>query len=348
MLKEPFHIKFNKLMRNSRNGNGRSDRSSRQSSDQNQYGSNRGYESGNRDEGNYDREDNDRNQGQDQDFDSRNYGRGSQNYGSDYDRGMRNDYGNNSYTENEGYDQGGGNRGNMGQSGQRGYDQNFESNDWARQRGGQQNRRGPGQDNWSSGNSGGYGNWGSSGGSGSYGNETRNYGEDYGRMGGSYGRGSGSSGQSGSQQGGSNSGRGTSSFNTNRGGQWGGSVESMRGKGPKGYRRSDERIQEQLNDILTDDDMLDASNIEVTVKNGEVSLSGTVNNREAKRRAEDLVESISGVNNVENRIKVSTEGSSENRGSQGSQDRGSQESDKSKTGQSGSQNKNKTHQNAEV
>jgi Flp pilus assembly secretin CpaC len=125
----------------------------------------------------------------------------------------------------------------------------------------------------------------------------------------------------------------------NRGGQWGGSVESMKGKGPKGYRRSDERIEEQLNDTFTDDHMLDASNIEVTVKNGEVTLSGTVNNREAKRRAEDLAENLSGVTNVENRIRVSEKSEEQ----KGTQDRGAQESDKSK-----SQNKNKTHQNAEA
>jgi hypothetical protein len=50
--------------------------------------------------------------------------------------------------------------------------------------------------------------------------------------------------------------------------------------------------------------MLDASGIEVDVTNGEVRLSGTVEHREAKRRAEDLAESISGVSNVENIIKV--------------------------------------------
>ena len=40
------------------------------------------------------------------------------------------------------------------------------------------------------------------------------------------------------------------------------------------------------------------------VQNHEVILTGTVENREEKRRAEDLVESISGVHNVENRTRV--------------------------------------------
>ena len=77
-----------------------------------------------------------------------------------------------------------------------------------------------------------------------------------------------------------------------------------RGKGPKGYKRLDERIREEVNDVLCDDDQIDASEIIVSVENGEVSLSGTVSDRRAKRRAEDLVEEISGVTNVENRIRV--------------------------------------------
>jgi hypothetical protein len=77
-----------------------------------------------------------------------------------------------------------------------------------------------------------------------------------------------------------------------------------RGKGPRGYQRSDERIREDVCDRLSDDAMLDASEIEVNVNGSEVILSGTVLSREAKRHAEDLAESISGVRNVENRIRV--------------------------------------------
>ena len=77
-----------------------------------------------------------------------------------------------------------------------------------------------------------------------------------------------------------------------------------RGRGPKGYRRSDERIKEDVNDRLSDDYYLDASDVEVAVENTEVTLTGTVNNRNDKRRAEDLAESVSGVTNVENRLRV--------------------------------------------
>lgn len=77
-----------------------------------------------------------------------------------------------------------------------------------------------------------------------------------------------------------------------------------RGRGPKGYRRSDERIREDVSDRLTDDAWLDASNVEVTVNDGEVTLSGTVDSRDAKRRAEDLAERVSGVGDVQNQLKV--------------------------------------------
>jgi hypothetical protein len=77
------------------------------------------------------------------------------------------------------------------------------------------------------------------------------------------------------------------------------------GRGPRGYRRSDERIREDVNDRLTDDPNLDATDIEVGGDDGAVTLSGTVTNRPGKRRAEDLAESVSGVKDVNNQLRVS-------------------------------------------
>ncbi|WP_230531611.1 BON domain-containing protein [Microvirga roseola] len=77
-----------------------------------------------------------------------------------------------------------------------------------------------------------------------------------------------------------------------------------RGRGPKGYQRSDERIQEDVNDRLTDDPHLDASEIEVSVSNREVTLNGTVNSRFEKRHAEDLADSVSGVTHVQNNLRI--------------------------------------------
>lgn len=77
-----------------------------------------------------------------------------------------------------------------------------------------------------------------------------------------------------------------------------------RGRGPENYTRSDERILEDACDSLTDDWAVDARNIQVTVKDGEVTLDGTVDSRSAKRRAEDCVHDISGVKHVQNNLRV--------------------------------------------
>jgi hypothetical protein len=77
------------------------------------------------------------------------------------------------------------------------------------------------------------------------------------------------------------------------------------GRGPKSYRRSDDRIREDINDRLTDDPFIDASDIDVKVSSAEVTLSGTVENRLQRRRAEDIAERISGVNHVQNNLRVS-------------------------------------------
>lgn len=76
------------------------------------------------------------------------------------------------------------------------------------------------------------------------------------------------------------------------------------GKGPKGYVRSDERIREDVCDRLSDDDELDASEVSVSVKEGEVVLEGTVSDRYSKHRAEDIVESVSGVRDVSNHLRT--------------------------------------------
>jgi len=77
-----------------------------------------------------------------------------------------------------------------------------------------------------------------------------------------------------------------------------------RGKGPASYQRSDDRIREIICEALTEDDRIDATHIDVSVRNGEVTLSGTVDDRQMKRFAEDAVENISGVRDVQNQIRV--------------------------------------------
>ncbi len=77
-----------------------------------------------------------------------------------------------------------------------------------------------------------------------------------------------------------------------------------RGKGPKGYRRSDERILDDVSDRMMDDGALDASDIDVTVSDGEVTLTGFVTDRFEKRRAEDCADSVSGVRHTQNNLRI--------------------------------------------
>lgn len=79
---------------------------------------------------------------------------------------------------------------------------------------------------------------------------------------------------------------------------------SHRGRGPQGYKRSDERVTEEAHEHLTEDAWLDASNISIAVSGGEITLSGTVRERDAKHRAERLVEDIVGVTHVQNNLRV--------------------------------------------
>ena len=81
-----------------------------------------------------------------------------------------------------------------------------------------------------------------------------------------------------------------------------------RGRGPKGYQRSDERINEEVHQRLTDDPWLDATEINCSVSGGEVTLTGTVESREAKHRAERIVEDLSGVKHVQNNLRIQAGG----------------------------------------
>jgi len=86
------------------------------------------------------------------------------------------------------------------------------------------------------------------------------------------------------------------------------SREQHRGRGPRGYSRSDDRIREDVNDRLTDHPAIDASDVEVNVSNGEVTLSGQVDSRHAKRLAEDIAEQVPGVKHLQNNLRVRQQG----------------------------------------
>lgn len=77
------------------------------------------------------------------------------------------------------------------------------------------------------------------------------------------------------------------------------------GKGPKGYRRSDDRIYEEVCEALQDDPTVDASDIGVRVKDGIVTLEGHAHDRTEKRIAEMVAIDVPGVLDVINEITIS-------------------------------------------
>lgn len=96
------------------------------------------------------------------------------------------------------------------------------------------------------------------------------------------------------------------------------------GQGPRGYQRSDDRIKEDVCECLTQHGNVDASNIEVSVSNGEVTLRGNVTNRDMKRRAEHAIEFIPGVQDVRNELKAAPQNSHGNQNSPGQGEKNSE------------------------
>jgi hypothetical protein len=72
------------------------------------------------------------------------------------------------------------------------------------------------------------------------------------------------------------------------------------GRGPRGYKRSDDSIYDDVCDTLTLSPDVDASDIEVSVKEGIVFLNGNVSDRQSKKMAELEIENVSGVMDVQN------------------------------------------------
>jgi hypothetical protein len=76
------------------------------------------------------------------------------------------------------------------------------------------------------------------------------------------------------------------------------------GRAPRGYRRSDGHIREDVCERFTEHGDLDPTDVEVSVHAGEVTLVGAVATRAQKRLAEDIVVAVSGVVEVHNHLRV--------------------------------------------
>jgi osmotically-inducible protein OsmY len=91
-------------------------------------------------------------------------------------------------------------------------------------------------------------------------------------------------------------------FRQARGGQ--------RGRGPRSTENAqalgdeDTRIWNEVSACLSDDWYVDGTEITLSVDNGEVTLDGVVENRAEKRLAEDCADSVPGVVDVHNRLRI--------------------------------------------
>jgi hypothetical protein len=74
--------------------------------------------------------------------------------------------------------------------------------------------------------------------------------------------------------------------------------------GPKNWQRSDERLHDDVCAALSDDPWVDASELEVIVHHGEVTLSGSVTESRQRARAVRIAEAIRGVVDVVSRVRV--------------------------------------------
>jgi hypothetical protein len=79
-------------------------------------------------------------------------------------------------------------------------------------------------------------------------------------------------------------------------------------RNPKNYKRSDERIREDICDRLSVSAEVDPSEIEVSVSAGEVTLMGFVTDREMKFIAEDIADDVPGVHEIHNQLRVKRPG----------------------------------------
>jgi hypothetical protein len=87
-------------------------------------------------------------------------------------------------------------------------------------------------------------------------------------------------------------------------GPWNTQRLERRGRPPRNYRRSDERIRDEVCELIARQTDVDASEVDIEVQAGVVSLTGIVEDRAAKRELEDVAERVFGVADVHNNLKV--------------------------------------------
>lgn len=77
-----------------------------------------------------------------------------------------------------------------------------------------------------------------------------------------------------------------------------------RGKGPRGWKPDDARLLDQVCRRLHDDAWVDATEVDVSVEEGVVTLRGHTRSAMEKRRAEDVAWEVPGVVDVVNELRA--------------------------------------------
>ena len=73
---------------------------------------------------------------------------------------------------------------------------------------------------------------------------------------------------------------------------------------PRGLRRTDEEIKEEINTLLNQGGQVDDTDIQVDVKDGVVTLSGNARSPLEMRAAQGMAENVLGVLEVNNQLKI--------------------------------------------
>jgi hypothetical protein len=87
-------------------------------------------------------------------------------------------------------------------------------------------------------------------------------------------------------------------------GRWVRDEPRRAGKPPKNYQRSDQRIFEELCELITRESDVDASDVEIHVAGGEITMKGYVRDRADKRELDALADRVLGVKDVHNQVRV--------------------------------------------
>jgi hypothetical protein len=73
---------------------------------------------------------------------------------------------------------------------------------------------------------------------------------------------------------------------------------------PAGYDSADDRIDEEFTDHLTEHSYIDTTQVTFTVKDGKVTLEGSVPNADQKDYVEEVAARIDGVTGIDNKLTV--------------------------------------------